>query len=269
MIFLLSTLFCLLMTLQRTTGFAFQYTGCRNGVSLQMADAVSTLEAIDVKEADDLSLDALDTSEVKTKLLDLLPRMTGSPDEFRAVEQYVNLLEERYTPIQTLDFLNLAMSGEWQLLFSTKLSGGPRANFRLRELYQRVETNSSNPFEGTVSNEVTWDLAEDGENFAASGTFTVLSQYEINQGSRMIINLEDSLLRLAKGSAVPKDVENLVGLLNRAMPNEMFDPDEHAMDTTYLDGDLRIVRMSGPKFEGVRDIFMRRGSREINPVKEQ
>jgi hypothetical protein len=55
-------------------------------------------------------------------------------------------------------------------------------------------------------------------------------------------------------------------MLHRAMPKEMFDPNDHAMDTTYLDGDLRIVRLTGPKFEGVRDIFMRRGSMEINPT---
>ena len=50
------------------------------------------------------------------------------------------------------------------------------------------------------------------------------------------------------------------------MPKEMFDPNDHAMDTTYLDTDLRIVRMTGPRFEGIRGIFIRRGSIEINPT---
>ena len=68
---------------------------------------------------------------------------------------------------------------------------------------------------------------------------------------------------------MPKDVETLVGLIHRAMPKEMFDPNDHAMDTTYLDGDLRIVRYSGAKFEGVRDIFIRRGSMEINPTRTE
>ena len=212
---------------------------------------------------EDLDLSNVDTLEIKRRLLDLLPRMMGTAEEFKEVESYVNKLEDRYTSIQTLDFLNLAMSGEWQLLFSTNLSGGPKSNFRLKELFQRIESNS---LEGTVENEAAWDLAEDGTTFDATGIFTVRCSYKINQGSRMIMNLEENVLKLGKGSVVPKDVESLIGFLNRAMPNELFDPNDHAMDTTYLDGDLRIVRITGPRFEGVRDIFIRRGSMEINPV---
>ena len=81
----------------------------------------------------------------------------------------------------------------------------------------------------------------------------------------MVTDLDDHVLNLAKGSKVPKDVPALVGMLHRAMPKELFDPSEHAMDTTYLDGDLRIVRMAGPRLEGVRDIYIRKGSIEINP----
>jgi hypothetical protein len=135
-------------------------------------------------------------------------------------------------------------------------------------MFQRVESKSATSFEGTVTNEVAWELAEDGFNFDASGSFTVVSKYEINQGARLILQLEDRILKLSKGSALPKDIENLVGLLSRAMPKELFDPNDHSMDTTYLDGDLRITRMTGPRFEGVRDIFVRRGSMEINPVKQ-
>jgi len=216
------------------------------------------------EDKDDLSdLTTVDTMEVKRRLLDLLPRMMGTDEEFRMVEAYVNTLEERYTPVQTLDFLNLAMSGDWQLLFSTNLAGLPRPNFRLRELYQRIEANH---FNGTISNQATWDLAEDGSTFDASGTFTIKCSYSINQGARMVVDLDDHVLELAKGSKVPKDIESLVGLLHRAIPKEMFDPNEHAMDTTYLDGDLRIVRMTGPRLEGVRDIFIRRGSMDVNPM---
>lgn len=244
---------------------------------VKMADTVEdvqqTTEAssalLQKDEEMSLELDSVDTNEIKERLLDLLPRMLGTSEEFRAVESYVNSLEARYTPVQTLGFLNLAMTGEWQLLFSTNLSGGPKPNFRLREMFQRVESNSTDPLKGTVANEVFWELAEDSNNFDASGTFTALCNYEINQGSRMIMSLGENTLRLAKGSAVPKDVETLVGLIHRAMPKEMFDPNDHAMDTTYLDGDLRIVRYSGAKFEGVRDIFIRRGSMEINPTRTE
>lgn len=210
-----------------------------------------------------IGLSNLDAMEIKRRLIDLLPRMMGTPKEFKTVESYVNALEERYTPVQTLGFLNLAMSGDWQLLFSTNLSGLPKPNFRLRELYQRIEASD---FSGNITNEATWDLAESGPAFDASGSFTINCSYSINQGARMVVNLEDHVLQLAKGSVLPNDVQALVGLLHRAIPTELFDPSDHAMDTTYLDGDLRIVRMTGPRFEAVRDIFIRRGSLEINPM---
>jgi hypothetical protein len=217
----------------------------------------------DTGEDDLTNVNAL---EVKRRLLDLLPRMMGTPDEFKQVESYINVLEDRYQPVQTLDFLNLAMEGDWQLLFSTNLSAGPKSNFRIKELYQSVQTNK---LEGTLENCAAWDLAQDENNsstFDASGTMTVKCSYKINQGARMVVDLEDHVLELAKGSAVPKDVEGLVGLLHRTMPKELFDPNEHAMDTTYLDVDLRLVRLTGPRFEGIRNVFVRRGSMEINPV---
>lgn len=82
----------------------------------------------------------------------------------------------------------------------------------------------------------------------------------------MVMDLNEHEIRPAKGSAIPKDVPGLVGLLHRAIPTEIFDPNGHAMDTTYLDADLRIVRLTGPNHEGVRNIFMRKGALEISPM---
>ena len=82
----------------------------------------------------------------------------------------------------------------------------------------------------------------------------------------MVVDLQDHVLKPSRGSKIPKDVQGLVGRLHRAMPKEMFDPQDHAIDTTYLDADLRIVRMTGPRLEGVRDIFIRSGAFEIDPT---
>lgn len=206
----------------------------------------------------------LTAEEAKQKLIDLIPRMTGKEEEYRAVESYVNLLEDKYSPVQTIGFLNLAMAGEWQLLFSTNLTGTPNRKLRLRELVQKIEADG---FGGSLTNSAQWDYADNEEGiFDSTGTFNIKCVYKINQGSRMVIDLDGHELRPAKGSGVPSDVPAMVGLLNRAIPKEMFDPNDHAMDTTYLDADLRIGRMSGSKFEGVRNIFFRKGQLEINPV---
>ena len=208
----------------------------------------------------------LTVEEAKQALIDLIPRMTGNEEEYRAVESYVNLLEEKYSksPVQTIDFLNLFFSGEWQLLFSTNLTGKPNRKLRLRELVQKIEADG---FGGTLTNSAQWDYADNEEGtFDRYGKFNIECSYEINQGARMVIDLDGHELRPAKGSGVPSDVPAMVALLNRAIPKEMFDPGSHAIDTTYLDADLRIARFTGPKHEGVRNIFFRKGQLEIKPV---
>jgi hypothetical protein len=201
-------------------------------------------------------------TQLKKKLLDLLPRMTGTKEEFKQVELYVNALEDKFVPPQTLDFLNLAMIGEWQFLFTNQL-GRPSPKLRLTELVQKIEVDG---FDGKITNKASWDLAEDGAIFDARGTFASSMTYKINQGARMTINKDLDLgIELSRGSVVPKDPQGLVGLINRAMPTELFDSTDLAMDTTYLDTDIRIVRFTGSRHEGVRDIFMRKGLIEINP----
>lgn len=208
------------------------------------------------------STDVLSEGEAKRSLIELIPRMTGKEEEYRAVESYVNLLENAFFAPQTLDFLNLAMTGDWQLLFSTNLMGAPSRNLRLRELVQSIEPDG---FKGSIRNVAQWEYAEE-KTFDAYGQLSVNCSYSINQGSRMVVSLNGHEVRPAKGSKIPKDVPGLVGRLHRAIPRETFDPNGHGMDTTYLDADLKIVRFTGPRHEGVRNIFMRKGSLEINPV---
>ena len=201
--------------------------------------------------------------QIKDLLLELLPRMTGTAEEFKKVEDYVNALEEKYLPPTTLGFLNIAMAGEWQFLFTTNQLGNPSPFLRLTELVQTVKVNG---LEGTLTNQATWDLVSEGSDvFDTSGTFASSLSYNINQGSRLSLGDDHDLtINLLKGNP-PKDTEALVGLLHRAMPTEMFDPSGLDMDTTYLDTDLKIVRFTGARHEGVRNIFVRKGSFQLDP----
>jgi len=94
---------------------------------------------------------ALSVPELKSRLIELIPKMTGTNMEFRLVEAYVNALEDKFIPPQTLGFLNLAISGDWQFLFTTNQIGNPSKSLRLTELIQTVETDE---FGGQVSNKV-------------------------------------------------------------------------------------------------------------------
>lgn len=215
------------------------------------------MEALKSPEQKDITLKSV--LQLKNELLTLLSSMKGSDDEFRQVESLVNRLEEAYQPVQTLDFFNLAVAGEWQLLFSTNLrTAAPQPNrFRLRELTQRVVCQGR---EGSLVNSATWDLAEQGDaRFGATGTFSIICSYRITQGARRIIEVQDHVLEPARGSSIPENVPALVGLLHRSIPRELFDPSDHAIDVTYLDANVKIVRYTGRTLEGVRDIFIRQG----------
>lgn len=88
------------------------------------------------------------------------------------------------------------------------MTGAPNRKLRLRELVQRIEADG---FNGSLTNIAQWDLAEDGEVFDANGSFSVKCSYKINQGARMIVDLNDHELRPARGSKIPEDVPGLVG----------------------------------------------------------
>ena len=91
--------------------------------------------------------------ELKSLLVELLSTMTeGTPQEFELIERYVNAIEQKFEPPQTLDFLNMIMGGnDWQFLFTTNQLGRPSPKLRLTGLVQSVRTNG---FDGEVENQV-------------------------------------------------------------------------------------------------------------------
>lgn len=97
----------------------------------------------------------MNPTQIKEKLLNLLPRMTGTKEEFQLVEAYVNALEAKFIPPQTLDFLNLAMFGEWQFLFTSNQLGRPSPKLRLTELIQKVEVDGLG---GKLINQVSYEI---------------------------------------------------------------------------------------------------------------
>jgi hypothetical protein len=108
-------------------------------------------EEIDDEEIRNELIMKMNPTQIKEKLLDLLPRMKGLPEEFQQVESYVNALEDKFVAPQTLDFLNLAMVGEWQFLFTTNQLGRPSPKLRLTELVQKIDCNGLN---GRLTNRV-------------------------------------------------------------------------------------------------------------------
>jgi hypothetical protein len=244
-------------------GFAVVETQDESAPKSEKKQSPITITGDDNKILND-ELSSLPIAKLKERLLDLLPRMTGKREELEEISLLVNIMEEKFSPVMTLDFLNLAMQGEWQLLFSTNRLGMPNTKLRLRELVQSVEPNNEpNENTGKIDTLTTWDVAEDGINFSHTGTFTIKSTYEIEKYPRLSLSLAEHVIK-PRGD-IPSDIQGLFGMLYHAIPTEMFDPQGLGMDTTFIDTNVRIVRLAGEKFEGVRNIFIRKDSVEINP----
>lgn len=196
----------------------------------------------------------------------------------RLVESNINHLESIYSPVQTIDFLNLVLVGEWKLLFSTNLllppphlrrsltmtviDGDETKRLRLVNVMQKIEAVGYN---GSLTNMVQWNYEEDAPSSSkgsnSNGSFSIPCTYTIHQGSRMNLQVSDDRqlrpARIGSKTIIPDNIQELVAYLRQSMPREIFDPSDHAMDITYMDADLRIVRYTGPNFEGVRNIFLR------------
>lgn len=235
----------------------------------------------------DRELELLPLEQIKSRLLDLLTRMTGKSEEHEELTSLINAIEAKYEPVLTIDFFNMAVSGDWQLLFSTNMLNSMSANLRLSEMIQRIEPNGMS---GNVTNIAQWDQRSDGVNFDISGTMNVHNTYTVGEqgAARMQMTLKNHAMQLNKGSKKPdmNNLPTLVGMIQNAMPSELFDPNGLGLDTTFLDGNLRIVRITAnlnensentdietvnealkkQKYDGVRNIFIRKGSVKLRPV---
>jgi len=200
--------------------------------------------------------------ELKTKLIKTILSMSQTnPTQFKVtVETCINTLEQKYIPPLTLDFFNMIMSGEWLFLLSTHDSQ-IRMNRRIRimDLSQTMETHQ---LKGQVNHRASWNFLDDEEDEGSYtyGVFTSNTPYNIGQGSRISFGSQcDLSLSISKGSKSPKDPQMLVAWIRKVLPTEMFDPSNLALDTTFLDPDLRIIRFAGStQYEGLRHVYIRR-----------
>ncbi|CBJ31791.1 conserved unknown protein [Ectocarpus siliculosus] len=195
--------------------------------------------------------------EAKTELLGRVGFPTEHPGAERPrleearVGYLVEVLEGTYKPIHTVGFFNFAAQGEWDLAYTSAamVPIGPRLT--AHQQFQRIEPGEG--LKGNLTNIITWTLKDEG----IDGRLEVMCDYSFDPRGRMNTSLRKHLL-LPDG--MPRDPQELVRVLRRAMPYELFDPDDHAMETTFLDDTLRIVKHRGPKFEGLVNIFARRAT---------
>jgi hypothetical protein len=135
---------------------------------------------------------SLSLLECKVKLLDLVSRAKNENEELKQIEALISTLEERHTPIQTLEFYNMAVGGIWKFIFSSEIYLRPFPRFlRLGEFVQTIQLEGSR---GNVTNTFCWELTQDTP-CKCSGTFSIVCSCQINEGKFSIRKLSAQILR--------------------------------------------------------------------------
>lgn len=177
---------------------------------------------------------------------------TFNSEENVKIESLINFLESKFSPIMTTPFLNLALSGEWNLLYSNTATKTEYKNLELN-ITQVLTPLTSDSFNGSLVNNIVWRLKNSVDFIIGTGDFIVKSNYTVTPKGSLEVRLYEHIL---KPVIVPDDIEALVVSIQRSVPIELFDPDETIFYNTYVDPKLRITRVVGGKWSKV-NIFVK------------
>lgn len=184
-------------------------------------------------------------------------------DKFRhyRIEYLVKYLESKFIPIHTTQFLSLAIGGDWNLVYSNVLT--PLADEAIQyQVSQRIKTNEECTG-GEVENKIFWSLDQSGNHgdsqtqqgsSIACGNLYVRSNFDITPKGSIALELQEHVLMPDK---LPRDPEALIMGLQRTVPFNFFDPHESIMSHSYVDPEIRIARVTGAKFVGIFNVFVR------------
>ena len=84
---------------------------------------------------------------------------------------------------------------------------------------------------------------------------SLITTHPIPQGD-LHLDLTDHVLTPVGGS--PADPMQLCGMLQRAVPPEVFMPEELDVHITYMDADLRVVECTSRKYGTSKNIYSRK-----------
>ena len=191
---------------------------------------VANTAGMNITAANFFGRQVLSTAECKTELIGLLTNRIEIEKEFMdyRVEYLTKYLEYKYIPIQTTPFLNFALTGEWDMLYSNILT--PRADESLEfEISQEIVPNEifGSPG-GVLNNVINWKLNRADDQ--SSGNLMVKCEYLFNTKGDLDVTLVEHVL-IPKNES-PKDIEDLIMSIQRSIPFESFDPDNIRMQNT-------------------------------------
>lgn len=188
-------------------------------------------------------------TDARAELLQLLVPFDVADRKSR-IENIVDYLESRHVPIHTADFFQLAVGGEWKLMYTN--SYNPLADPNLQMRYSQIILHDGQS--GKLKNILHWKT-DDGNGESYTGELHVDSGYKLTSKGIMSVALEEHRLH---ADMSPDHAESLIMAIQRTVPIELFDPDECSIETTYVDPQIRIVRVTVPRlFAPVINIYSR------------
>ena len=132
----------------------------------------------------------LKTSEIKDEIISLAHNRHNAqsrssdlkymepPEHFR-LEYLVKVLEQRYTPIQTIPFLNLVFAGTWSKLYTNTLSRKADSNldYDISNHLKPNDDDNSSAAAGQFRDVILWRYKEESEpEHTVTGSFEVMSR---------------------------------------------------------------------------------------------
>ena len=208
-------------------------------------------------------------SELKYLVTERRKELAGSDFLKCRIEYLVKVLKQNYVPSFTVEFMNLAMSGEWSHQYSNVLLRRADASLNYRIVQKIIPEDSkigehegnseerlmetNNKVIGKCVNQVRWNVVDNQDNLNI-GELSVHANYTINSRGFLNLNLLDHVMSVDELSLDPTD---LVMAIQRSIPFQFFDPSNSMTQNVYIDPELRIAETMGPIFAGVYDIFVR------------
>ncbi|CAM9201080.1 unnamed protein product [Choristocarpus tenellus] len=188
--------------------------------------------------------------DAKHDLLHLIPRITDLSKQRYRMEYLIQILEESYSPILTSDFFNFGTQGDWHFAFPNARLMLKNKPVKIKKLLQRIEPDGETDEQGRLTNFVRWEKADEG----CDGMLEVGCDYKLDNQGLMLVEVTGHRLLPEK---MPDDPQDLVMQLQQGMPPEVFAPNKNGFATIYLDADIRIILVDGPRYQKKVNVFVR------------
>lgn len=198
----------------------------------------------------------LSASAVKEELVGILEVLINDDEQVTRVRDCIlNLESFKATPI-TPEFTEMALSGEWSLMFSSMRTRIVKNTVRIRKIFQRFDIDKKQ-----LVNQVEWTFPDKTGIGEVQAVLNVICSYSFVGPGRLNIKLEQHKMSIVERSdgqpnELPDDLQAVIDEMRLALPVEFFDP-SGLSDITYIEPDFRVTKYLGKRFAGVRNVLSR------------